>query len=286
MSMLKSQNEQIIVFEAVMRTGSLSGAARDLGLSQPTVRRVVEALEHGLDESLFKRSDNGLIPTDKAYALWPNAKTVVEKSFAFFRAANSDSEKIAGTVRISASRVVSQFRLPEMIAELHRQYPNLRAELVPDDRPTDLLRSDADVAIRHVAPTQKQLVAKKAASIELGLFSRTDIGPKDIHSCLEDEAFIWEDRGTMLEKAAEQLRLPKPVKISAATDDQALQLALISEGVGIGICQVPIASTLGLHRVDANWQTELPVWIAAHEDQINNRPLRLTFDFLYAGFGS
>lgn len=283
MSNLKTLSERIIAFEAVMRTGSLSGAARDLGLAQPTVRRTIQALETELSDTLFTRSDNGLIPTERARNLWPTAKAVVETSYAFYRAAASDPELISGTIRVSASRVVAHYVLPNVIARLQQQ-TKLNIEVLPDDRPADLLRRDADVAVRHTQPKQLQLVAKKVAPIELGLFSNTSVGSKDILSCLQTQPFVWEDRGTMLTDAAHRLNLPKPSNIVAATDDQALQIALISAGVGMGICQVPIAQSLGLHRVAAEWGSKLPVWIVAHEDQVNSPPVRKAFDFLTGVF--
>lgn len=278
------QNERIVVFEAVLRTGSLSAAARDLQLSQPTVRCTIEALEIELADSLFTRSDNGLIPTRKAHDLWPTAKAVVETSYAFYRAAASDPRTVAGTVRVSSSRVVSHFVLPRMLAELRIRHPNLKVELVPDDRSTDLLRRDADIAIRHVAPKQLQLVARKVGSIELGLFSKAEVGETDIISCLKNQPFVWEDRSVILATAAEDLNLPRPSKIAVATDDQALQVALFAAGVGMGICQVPIAEDLSLNRAVHEWRLDLPVSVIAHEDQINSPSVRQTFDFFAAKF--
>lgn len=271
-------SERIVIFEAVMRTGSLSAAARGLRLSQPTVRRAIQALEVNLSGSLFTRSVNDLIPTALAHALWPTAKAVVEASYAFQRAASSDPGAVVGTVRLAASRVVSHFVLPNMVAELCHDHPRLKIELVPDDQTSDLLRRDADVAIRHTTPSQKQLIARKVTPIEIGLYAARDPGEKDIIVCLGTEPFIWEDRDTTLTKAAKEFNLPKPSHIAAATDDQALQVSLIEAGVGMGFLQVRIAKQKGLHRVDRSWSTHLPVWIVAHEDQINSTPIRQTFD--------
>ncbi|MEL7216411.1 MAG: LysR family transcriptional regulator [Pseudomonadota bacterium] len=284
MSTLKTLNERVVIFEAVMRTGSLSGAARDLKLSQPTVRRAIAAFEQDLATSLFTRSDNGLIPTETARSLHPSAKAVVETSFAFYRAASAATDSIAGTVRVSASRVVSHFVLPGMIATLRDRHPEVEIEIVPDDQATDLLRRDADIAIRHVAPKQLQLVARKLRPIEIGLFARQPGPCRAIDLCLQTEPFVWEDRSTMLSDAAEALGLARPARVAAATDDQALQVALVAAGVGMGLCQVGIARAFGLHRVDPGWSADLPVWIVAHEDQVNRSPVRQVFDLLVALF--
>lgn len=280
MSKPSVDSERIVIFEAVMRTGSLSAAARELRLSQPTVRRSIQALEDDLSSSLFTRSVNELVPTRQAHALWSAAKSVVEASYAFERTASSNQSAVTGTVRISASRVVSHFLLPRLIAELCQHRPGLKVELVPDDKNSDLLRRDADIAIRHVAPHQKQLVARKLAPIELGLFAKAVSSETDVLSCLGTEPFIWEDRDTTLAKAASALDLPKPTRIAATTDDQSLQILLVEAGVGMGFLQANIAKQKGLCRADPSWLAHLPVWIVAHEDQINNAPIRTTFDRL------
>ncbi|MEL6736079.1 MAG: LysR family transcriptional regulator [Pseudomonadota bacterium] len=280
MSRPSVDSERIVIFEAVMRTGSLSAAARELRMSQPTVRRAIQALEEDLSGSLFTRSVNELVPTSQAHALSPAAKAVVEASYAFERTASHNQGTVTGTVRISASRVVSHFLLPKLIAELCQDLPGLKVELIPDDNNSDLLRRDADVAIRHVAPHQKQLIARKLAPLELGLFAKAVSGKEDLLSCLGAEPFIWEDRDTTLTKAASALDLPKPARIAATTDDQALQILLIEAGVGMGFLQADIAKQRGLRRADPSWSAHLPVWIVAHEDQINNAPIRETFDRL------
>lgn len=280
MSRPSVDSDRVVVFEAVMRTGSLSAAARELRMSQPTVRRAIQALEEDLSVSLFTRSVNELFPTSQAHALWPAAKSVVEASYAFQRTASSNQGAVAGTVRISASRVVSHFLLPKLITELCHNRPDLKIEIVPDDKNSDLLRRDADVAIRHVAPHQKQLVARKLRPIELGLFAKAISSEKDILSCLWTEPFIWEDRDTTLTKAASAFNLPKPKRIAATTDDQALQILLVEAGVGMGFIQANIAKQRDLLRADPSWSAHLPVWIVAHEDQINNAPIREIFDRL------
>lgn len=289
MSILSKQPERLVIFDAVMREGSLSGAARALRLSQPTVRRAIEALEAASGIVLFTRSDNGLTPTEQARHLWPLATSVVELTHAFERSAQSDPGTISGTVRVTASRVIAQYVLPSMIAELLRHCPALRLEVVPDDRTSDLLRRSADIAIRHVPPRQLALTAQKVKPLELGVFARpVDTDPMDsqdsIERLLAERSFVWEDRDTSLANAATAMGFSTPAKIAAATDDQALQIALVDSGAGIGICQVGIAKQLGLTRLANGWAHELPVWIVAHEDQLPSAHIRRTFDGLVSAF--
>lgn len=128
-------------FLAVVREGSLSGAARALGLTQPTAGRHVDALEQALGLSLFIRTQQGLSPTEAALSLRPFAESLESTSAALLRAASSQGEGVRGTVRITASEVVAVEVLPPILADLHAAYPELTIELVPSNRLEDLLRS-------------------------------------------------------------------------------------------------------------------------------------------------
>src|SRR5215813_11116315 len=156
-------------FLAALRTGSLSGAARALKLTQPTIGRHIDTLEKTLGAALFTRSQHGLQPTEAAAELAPHAEAMAASAAALMRAASGASQQIAGTVRLSASEVIGVEVLPPMLASLREQYPRLALELVVSDEIRDLLRRDVDLAVRNVRPTQTGLVAKKIGTVTLGL---------------------------------------------------------------------------------------------------------------------
>ena len=116
-------------FLGVLNEGSLSGAARALGLAQPTLGRHVEALERGLAVKLFTRSQRGFDPTDAALALRPYAEAMASTAAALRRVASGHGdarragarETVRGTVRITASEVISVEVLPEILATLREQ---------------------------------------------------------------------------------------------------------------------------------------------------------------------
>ena len=151
-------------FLAVVREGSLSGAARALGLTQPTAGRHVDALERALGFSLFIRTQQGLSPTEAALSLRPFAESLEATSAALLRAASSQGEGVRGTVRITASDVVAVEVLPPILADLHAAYPELTIELVPSNRMEDLLRREADIAVRMQRPSQGVLVARRTVA--------------------------------------------------------------------------------------------------------------------------
>ncbi|ABM47786.1 bacterial regulatory helix-turn-helix, lysR family protein [Burkholderia mallei NCTC 10247] len=139
-------------FLGVLREGSLSGAARALGLTQPTVGRHVAALEAALRVPLFTRSSSGLMPTDVALALRAHAEAMESTADALARAATSFGEDVRGVVRISASDVVGVEVLPPIVARLRQRHPALTVELALTNRVQDLLRREADIAVRMTRP--------------------------------------------------------------------------------------------------------------------------------------
>ncbi|MEG1326632.1 MAG: LysR family transcriptional regulator, partial [Janthinobacterium sp.] len=159
---------------AVLQHGSLSGAARALGITQPTVGRHIAALEQALGATLFTRSQLGLLPTEVALALRPHAETMEHTAALMERAASSQGQGVAGTVRIAASEVVGVEVLPPILARLRACHPGLIIELVLSNKVQDLLRREADIAVRMLRPRQEQLVARKVGDIELGLHAHAD----------------------------------------------------------------------------------------------------------------
>ena len=289
MSNLISSIDLVAAFEAVMTRGSLSAAARQLGRSQPTVRRQIETLETDLRVALFTRSGNGLQPTALAKALLPQAQSVISGTYAFARAATGEGNAAAGPVRLTCSRVFATYLMPDVIRSITLEYPDLCIELAPEDNVLNLLRREADIGIRFKAPDQNAIIAKKLAPRQLGFFaahgfenSIPDEAPITDH--LTTTPFVWEDRDDMLAQGARQLGLPLPSNITLRTDDQTAQIGCIQAGVGAGFCQLHIAEKLGLRRLAPDWQFAAPVWVAMHEDQSKVNRIRIVFDAMVDAF--
>jgi DNA-binding transcriptional LysR family regulator len=158
-------------FLAVMREGSLSGAARALGMTQPSLGRHMRELESTLGAVLFVRSPQGLTPTELARELVPHAEAMASASAALRRAASAGRDEISGAVRISASVVIGAEVLPPILTAFRERHPGIVIELVLSNQTTDVLRRDADIAIRMVQPAQEALVARHIGRVMLGLFA-------------------------------------------------------------------------------------------------------------------
>ncbi len=280
-------------FLAVIQEGSLSGAARRLGLTQPTVARHVDALEKAIGADLFLRSQRGLVPTETALNLKPYAETLASTAAALMRAATGRSGEVRGSVRVSASEVVGAEHLPPILSALRRRHPGLAIELVLSNALDDLLQHEADIAVRMVEPTQDALVARRLQPVTVGLHAHRSYlerrGAPASMDELRSHDLIGFDHGTPAIRAfvTRFPTLDRPA-FALRTDSDLAQLAAIRAGFGIGVCQVQVARRdPHLVRVLADaFGVDLGLWIVMHEDLKTDARCRTVFDALAAGLAS
>lgn len=284
-------------FLAVLRSGSLSAAARELGLTQPTVGRHIDALEQAVGYQLFTRSQQGLLPTQPALALKPYAENLATTAAAMRRLASGEFGGVRGTVRISASDVVGVEVLPPILAALQEEHSSLELELSLSDSLEDLLRREADIAVRMTSPAQEALVVRHIGDISLGLFAHRRYlerhgAPKDAEGLLTHRLIGFDRRTAFIRAAADRIRASAPafpdlerIRWSYRADSNLAQLAAIRAGSGIGICQVGIARRdPNLVRVLPDiFQLPLDTWVAMHENLKSSPRWRVTFDALVKG---
>ena len=274
-------------FLAVVREGSLSRAARVHGTTQPTMGRQVAALEASLGVKLFTRSLDGLSPTEAGLRLIPSAEAMAAAAEAAQRSASGEVDEERGTVRITASDVIGGEVLPSILASFHAVHPRISLELALSNRNEDLLRGDADIAVRMVRPTQGALVAKRIGRIDVGLYGhrrylKGHAMPRRRED-LRQHVLIGYDRDQAYARLLERMGVPSTRDMFAFRSDSDLaQLAALRAGFGIG------ASQLGIARQDKNLvpvlHSELiypmEVWLAMHRDLRSSRRIRMTFDHL------
>src|SRR4051812_30269985 len=259
-------------FLAVMTEGSLSAAARALGLTQPTLGRQVAELERALGVALFTRSPQGLKPTDAALDLQPHAQAMAGAASALVRAASGTGDTARGVVRVTASEIIGAEVLPPILADFLPNHPGVAAELSLDNQQQDLLRGAADIAVRMVRPTQDALVARRLADTHLGLYAHrryieTEGAPTSLEQ-LRDHAVVGFDKGTpFLRGLVQRVPLP-PQGFAFRADSDLAQLAAVRAGFGLGFIQHGVA------RRDPDLVPvcpgqigfDLPVWLVMHED--------------------
>ena len=277
-------------FLALARHRSLSGAARALGLTQPTLGRHLDQLEAALATPLFVRSPQGLVPTETALSLVPIAEAMASAAEARGRAASARSDEISGAVRITASEVIGAEVLPPILAEFADRHPKIAFELNLSNRTEDLLRRDADIAVRMVQPTQAALVARKLGETTLGLYAhRRYLGNREPPRTLQEAArlrLIGFDRNPVPASAlqARGIEISREM-FSLRIDNDLAHLAALRAGYGIAICQVGIARRdPDLIRVAADaFAVPLETWLVMHEDLRASARLRAVYGHLAGG---
>lgn len=274
-------------FLAVLTHGSLSAAARALGITQPTVGRHIAELEASFKQTLFTRSRTGLMPTEAALTLRSYAEAMHSNAAALERALAGQGQTTGGTVRITASEVIAVEVLPPALAQLRQAHPQLTIELVATNRVQDLLQREADIAVRMTAPKQEQLIARSVGHVNIGLHARADylqqFGTPALPADLARHTVIGFDTETPFLRAASK-RVPGWGRegFSLRCDSDLAQLALIRAGAGIGFCQSAVA------RRDASLVPVLPehltfqldAWVTMHEDLRNSPRCKVVFDAL------
>jgi DNA-binding transcriptional LysR family regulator len=277
-------------FLAVLQEGSLSGAARVLGLTQPTVGRHVSVLEEALGLTLFTRSQAGLLPTEAALALRSEAEAMNSTAAALERTARSLGEGVSGAVRISASEVMGVEVLPRILATLQQQHPRLAIELVLSNEIQDLVRREVDIAVRMTPPKQEVLLATRVGDIELGLHAHPSYieqrGSPASQAELAQHALIGFDRETpFIRWAKAGMPAWNRDRFALRCDSDLAQLSLIRAGAGIGVCQVALAQREPkLVRVlPDKFTLKLSTWVAMHEGLRSSPRCRATFDALVRG---
>jgi DNA-binding transcriptional LysR family regulator len=277
-------------FLAVIEQRSLSGAARALGLTQPTIGRHVDALEQAVGFQLFTRSQHGLAPTQAAQELRPYAEALAATAASLLRVASAERGAVRGAVRVTASETVGAEVLPPILTALREQYPHIVIELVLSNAMEDLLHREADIAVRMTKPTQGALLARHIGPIDVGLHAhRRYLGRHGTPMRLEElahHALIGFDKETApIRRVLQRVGGFSRADFTLRANSDLAQLAAIRAGYGIGFCQVRLAQReRDLVRVLPNAVTfTLDTWLAMHEDLRSSRRCRVVFDALVDG---
>ncbi|WP_343080583.1 LysR family transcriptional regulator [Ostreiculturibacter nitratireducens] len=279
-------------FLAVAEAGSLSAAARATGISQPSLGRHIRELEAQFGVPLVTRAARGVELTEAGAELLPAAREMREAAARAALAAAGRSETLSGTVRITASRIVAHYVLPDMIAALRAEEPEIEIELVPSDATENLLFREADIALRMYRPTQEDLIAAHVADLPVGLYAaKRYLDRKGRPATVEDllaldfVGFLTSDLilRTMRSLGVERRREDFGVRC----DDQIVYWNLVRAGCGVGGMQRLIADPdPKLERLPLIDLPPLPVWLTAPEALRRTPRIRRVFDFLSQAFKS
>ncbi len=274
-------------FLVTAEEGSLSAAARALGLSQPTLGRQVTALEESLGISLFERGKRGLELTPSGLELVQHVRAMGDGAASFSLAATGKSAAIEGKVCITASEAFAVFTLPGIVRALREEEPRIAVEIIASNQSSDLKRREADIAIRSYRPTQEGLVAKKIGDIEAYLYASEDylasIGNPKTPDGFTEATFIGFDRSQLLIDGYRSIGInTSSDNFALISENHLVHWELVRNAAGVGVMPAPIGDAEpGIVRILPDIEplmTEL--WLVAHKELKTSRRVRYVFDYL------
>lgn len=273
-------------FVVIAEKRSLSKAAAEMGISQPTLSRQLVSLEQSVGNSLFDRSTQGLSLTAFGQSLLAEAKAMQENAFRLQRVISGQQDTLSGRVRLSVNENVAQYYLAPAITQFLRQYPQLSVEVDVSNRATNIDRRDTDIAIRMFKPTQEDVVARHLLDIPVHFFASKaylrEFGTPQTISELFTHRLIGFDRDTQFEdKAREYGWSISNEDFMFRTDNIPLQFEVAREGGGIVATHYAMAKKYGLEMIDVGIQPQsLSVYLVCHRDLYQNANIRALYRFL------
>jgi DNA-binding transcriptional LysR family regulator len=274
-------------FAAVVEKGSLSAAARALGLTQPTLGRHVEELERQLDMTLFVRTLQGLKPTEAGLRLYEPVQKAREALAEASLVAEGSHDELSGTVRLTSSNVTCHYVLPPLLVGLREAFPRIAIELVPSDSSENLLLREADIAVRMFRPRQLDLVTRKLGAIPIVATAHESYlakrGRPSAPDDLWDHDLIGYDRSELFIEGARQLGFDlKRSDFLLRTDSQTALWELAKAGLGVTFAQLGLVrETPGMVQLLGNFgPPALEVWLTTHRELFTSRRIRAIYDRL------
>lgn len=274
-------------FLAVSRQGSLSAAARELDVSQPTLSREIQSLEAAIGLNLFRRTTRGLQLTEDGRSLVEAAVRMEEAADLFSRQASGRSAELEGDVRISANEIVGIYLLPSAIAAFREQHPGVHVEIVISNRASSLSKREADIALRMFRPTQPDLVVRRLPDLALGFYAHREYlkkygEPQTVEEFLQHSVIGYDEDMDFIEGAAKMGYKFVRDNFTVRTDHMVAHIALARAGAGIVGTHIDLAKRWPeLVRI-LEWVPlpALEFWIVCHRDVQFNSRLRELMQFL------
>ena len=275
-------------FLAVLDHGSLLAGARALHTSQPTLGRHIAELESQLGVVLFERTGRGLVPTAMALQLADSARTMEHGAQALAQRVGGSQMQASGTVRITASVPVAVHLMPRVLTAMRQALPGIAVELVSSNQVSNLLRREADIAVRMVRPEQGSLVARKIGDVQLGAWAHRDYLARRTmpHSAQDLLALdlIGSDADTSILRGFAAMGFAAtPEHFALRSDDFVVQVRAAQAGYGVGfLADYTVRDDPAMVKLLPQQLRipALPMWLAVHREIRTNARIRGVYDFL------
>ncbi|WP_332701769.1 LysR family transcriptional regulator [Devosia sp.] len=278
---------QMRAFLATVERGSLSGAARELGLTQPTLSRQIAALEQALGLLLFERMGRRLVLTASGGQLVEQVKIMRAAADRIGLAVSGQSQATEGLVRITASDIVAAHMLPPVLERLRDIAPGIVVEVLASNSIDNLMRREADIAIRHVQPDHPDLIARRCPDSAVLIYAASALldrlGRPSTAAALGDAPFIGFVQGEALVAELNARGIPVTQQnFRWITNSFVAGIEMVRQGLGIGVMFREVAERIaGLECVLPDMRPiAAPMWLVAHRELHSSRRIRLVFDLL------
>jgi len=274
-------------FCATADTGSLSAGARRLGLTQPTLSRQVAALESALGVTLFERIGRRLVLTETGLSLLDHARTMADAADALALAAAGKAREIAGNVSISATDAFAAHLLPEIVERIGKAAPQITITIIASNALSDLRRREADIAIRHVRPTEAELIGRRLGEMRAHFYaaenwvarngkprSTADLRRAEFVGFESAESFSAYLNDAGIPVSADQVRI--------VSENGVVAWEMVRRGLGVGVMLREIAArTPGVvPLLPKVLDVAVPLWLVSHRELHTSRRVRLVFEML------
>lgn len=272
------------VFLAIAREGTLSAAARKLAQTQPTMGRRLRALEGAVGHKLFQRTKDGFLLTDEGTAVLDHAERMEEEALAIDRRLAAQEQLLEGALRVTSSDWFGVSILTPVLAEFADLQPRVTVELLTDARFLSLSRREADLAFRIRPFEEPDVVSRKLLHMRYGVYAHAGIG----HTVADDgagatllaldSAFAGIPDDSWLQR-----KLPK-ARVGFRSNSRDVQARMCALGAGIAVLPTPLGDSLvGVERIDLGAQPPgRDTWIGYHRDLRRLARLRALIDFIVA----
>ena len=271
--------QDLRVFSVLARQGSLSAAARELGVDHATVGRRVASLEAGLGLRLIDRLPRSCPLTEDGLAIAAVADQMAESAQMVLRRARGTSSPLSATIRVSAPPALAAFCIAPHIGELRRDHPGLKLVLQASSSAAALDRGEADLALRLIRSEEKGAVTKRVGIMRFGVYASATYAVRP-SAAWEFIAF-----DAPLDHVPQQAWLRQFManrSIAFEASDLFGQLAATKAGVGVAVLPTIMAETEpSLVRLEADPSPpERDVWLAAYPDLRRSPAVREVMTFL------
>jgi DNA-binding transcriptional LysR family regulator len=273
---------------ATAEKGSLSAAAKALGLTQPTLSRQITALEEQLGVTLFERVGKKLLQTQTCRDLLVHVEAMQEAARGLALAASGRTLEVAGPVSISATDVYAAYILPKILQVLRAKHPDITLTVIASNQLSDIRKREADIAIRHVRPKEPELIGKLLYETEAHFFAskawvKRNGLPVDEKSFAAAPDWLGIDDTALYADYLQKIGVPVfAEQFRIASSNSVVLWELVKLGQGIGAMLKEVAETTpGLVRLMPNLAPiKVPLWLVTHRELHTSPRIRAVFDVL------